>query len=68
MPKKPTPPAKNNHEKNKVRRVVDLAAKLAQDGISSRMYEKYTSGELADYCLDVAERVFAYGTDDDEDE
>lgn len=48
-----------------LKKVHDLAAHLAIEGFSAGMYGDFTADELAQYCLDVAQRIFELDDDDE---
>lgn len=50
--------------KDDVKRIQDLAGKLALAGFGASIYERFESEELAAYCLEVAETIYAYDGSD----
>lgn len=51
-----------------VRRIQELAGELARAGLPA-MFDRFESVDFAQYCLDVAEHIYAYdGDDEDEDD
>jgi len=49
------------------RRIQDLAGELARAGLP-QMFDRFDAVDFAQYCLDVAQAIYAYDGAEDEDE
>lgn len=58
----------DDNDKANLKRIKELAGRLATTGFGASMYERFDADDLAQYCLDVAEAIYTYTPTDEDDE